>query len=668
MEGEFAMFVPPQVDVRTGQLKTALPPSHFFEELVAKALAPMPLAVGLPVPPPDRGPAKIDFREPSLQARRIAELVGQRFVGEEIDATTDHAWLVVLGYLAQALGLIVKLGKVPIAQRTGPKCTPQTKLIEFLVGILGGIEYLQDLNCAELPIVRDPTIAQAWSQEVFAHYSSVSRTLEATDEESLAAIVEALLSVSRPFIEAAVMDMLKCKGFLTVDVDLTGREVSPTSIDYPDATFGWMDGEVAKGYQAAVTSLVCVRWTRLLLTLQRYTGQTHSAECLQAAMQAVEETLGVRPRRRVELVRDHGEAIRAQHEQQQALVEHNQQEQRRLWQRIAEEKAEARALGAEVQQLEAAYEAQGHQAKKHCRLAKARHRWSAAQKREERAWRDLQKLQRRQREQQARLATLHERLLALDEWLAHLETDNLANPNPVVIVLRVDAGFSTGLNLTWVIEMGYVVLTKAHHNGTAHSLCHRVVAGTEWTRVGCNAEAVYMGDYEHNDCPYPLQALLVRYHLPDEPRYTALLYYGEELPASLPAWFVAYNARQTIEAGIKEEKEVFTLKRHLVRSPIGMQIQEQFALFGANFIRWAAEWVNGLLRQASHRFRCALDQVKTLVRVVSHARARWVRNALGHVLILDENGPFAGTVLCLSGQVAVQLTLPLFKFAPPRNI
>jgi hypothetical protein len=668
MEGEFTMFIPPQVDVRTGQLKTALPPSHIFEELVAKALAPVPQSVGLPVSPPDCGPARIDFREPSLQARRLTELVGQRFAGEEIDATTNHAWLVVLGYLAQALGLIAKLEQVPIAQRKGPKCVPQTKLIEFLVGILSGIEHLQDLNCAEQPIVRDPTIAQAWAQEIFVHYSGVSRTLEAADEQSLAAIIKVLQSVSRPFIEAAVMDTIKRKGYLTVDVDLTGREVSPTSIDYPDSTFGWMDDGVTKGYQDAVTSLVCERWTRLLLTLQRYTGHTHSAECLQAAVQAAEDLLGVRPHRRVDLVQGRCEAIRAQLEQQQLTVAYNQQEQRRLWKRITEAKSEALTLDAEVQQLTVEYEAQGRQEKKHCRLAKTRRRWIAAQKREERAWRDLQKLQRRQREQQAKLTTLQERLLALDEWLAHLETDNQAAPNPVPIVLRVDAGFSTGPNLTWLIEMGYVVLTKAHHNGTAKSLRHKVTTQTEWTRVGRNAEAVHVGAYEHNDCPYPLQAMLVRYHLPDGPRHTALLFYGEELPPSLPAWFATYNARQTIEAGIKEEKAVFTLKRHLVRSPYGMQIQEQFALFGANLVRWAAAWVKDLLRQANHRFSHALDQVKTLVRVVSHARARWVRNALGHVLILDESGPFAGTVLCLSGQVAIQLTLPLFKFAPPRNI
>ncbi len=103
-----------------------------------------------------------------------------------------------------------------------------------------------------------------------------------------------------------------------------------------------------------------------------------------------------------------------------------------------------------------------------------------------------------------------------------------------------------------------------------------------------------------------------------------------------------------------------------------MRLQEQFALFGANFVRWAAAWVKDLLRQVNHNFTSALGQVKTLVRTVSRARARtvsrararWVRNDLGHTLIFDEDGPFAGTVICLSGLVAVQLALHLFKFEP----
>ena len=664
MEGEFTMFIPPQVNPQTGQLKTDIPRRNVFDEIMANTLATMPLPIMSQMPPGDNGKLKIAFPEPSAEARRIAELVGDCVIGETIDAATDHAWLVVMGYLGQVLGLIAELEEVPIKQRKGPKCGPQTKVIEFLVGILGGIEYLQDLNLADQPIVKDSAIAEAWAQEIFVHYSGVSRTLDASDEETLAAVIEVLQSISRPFIEAAVMETIKREGWLTVDVDLTGREVSSTSTDYQDATFGWMDDEIAKGYQAAVTSLVCERWTRLMLTLLRYTGRTKSAECLQEAVLAVEDLLGVRPRRRVELVQERRETIEERMERQQKALDRTQQGEKQLWQRIGQAKAEAQSLREEIQRLEAEYQAQNRQEKKHCRLAKARRKLDSARKREQRASRDLQKLQRRGGQQQTKLDKQQNQLLSLDERLAYLETDNQNTPNPVSIVLRIDAGFSTGPNLTWLIEMGYIVLTKAHNGGTANSLQRTVSAQTEWTPVGRNAEAVYLGDYQHNDCPYPLQTMLVRYYLPDKLRHTVLFYYGDTPPPSLLAWFAGYNARQTIEAGIKEGKGVFTLKRHLVRSPYGMQIQEQFALFAANFVRWAAAWIKDCLCETNRRFTTALDQVKTLVKTVSRARARWVRNARGHTLIFDENGPFSGTVLCLSGEVAVQLTLPLFKFAP----
>jgi hypothetical protein len=664
MEGEFTMFLPPQFNQRTGVLETDIPRRNdLLERLVAYTLATMPV-YGAHMPPRDNGKLKMTLFEPSAEARRVAEVVGDLVVGEEIDATTDHAWLVVMGYLAQALGLIRGVEGVPIAQRKGPECGPQTKLIELLIGILGGIEYLQDLNLAEQPIAKDSAIAPAWAQAILVHYSSVSRTLDACDEETVAAIIEVLREVSRPFIEAAVMETLKREGKLTVDVDLTGREVSPDSTGYQDATFGWMDDKMAKGYQAAVTSLVCARWARLMLTLLRYTGRTQSAECLQACVLAVEDVLGVRPRRRTELVEEQRDAVVSLMNAEQEALDRIRQEERQLWQRMREAKAEVQSLGDEVERLEAEYQAQNRQERKHCRLAEARRKLESAQGRERRAWRDLLKVQRRARQRQAEVDKLQDRLLGLDERLAYLDADNRNTPNPVPIVLRIDAGFSTGPNLAWLIEMGYTVLTKAHNGATANSLLRTVPAQTTWTKVGRNAEAVYMGDYQHRDCPYPLQAMLVRYYLPNEQRHTVLFYYGDTPPPSLPAWFAGYNARQTIEAGIKEGKGVFTLKRHLVRSPYGMQIQEQFALFCANFVRWAAAWVKDCLREANCRFTTALDQVKTLVKTVARARARWVRNACGHTLIFDENGPFAGTVLCLSGSVAVQLTLPLFKFVP----
>ncbi len=125
-------------------------------------------------------------------------------------------------------------------------------------------------------------------------------------------------------------------------------------------------------------------------------------------------------------------------------------------------------------------------------------------------------------------------------------------------------------------------------------------------------------------------------------------------------WFKWYNQRQTVEAGIKELKGVFTLKRHLVRSPIGMKLQEQFALFAANFLRWAAGWVKGLLNSASPKFiktrpflapkgaKKGPGQVKNTVRVLAYTRARWIRDQIGERLIIDESSLFAGTIICLS--------------------
>jgi len=606
------------------------------------------------------------FKKTSLEAAQIAELVGHQELDEVIDTTTEHAWLVVLGHFAQGLGVVEGLENVALEQRKGPDETkPQTKLIEFLVGILGGIEYLQDLNQGAQPIAKDPTIAKAWGQTIFRHYSQVSRTLEVADEETLAAVVAVLRRVSEPYIQAVVMEEIKQNGHLTIDIDLTGREVSPTSRDYPEADFGWMDDGVSKGYQAAITTLVSERWQRLLLSLQRYPGRTLSAECLQAAVREVEEVLQGRPRRRVELVQARRQEMMVHIDQLQSQGAHNQQKQTALWIRMRAARTEIKQHQAEVTRLEVEYRTKDWTERPYSQLAKTRRKLVAAQKRKARAWRDLTKLQNQAARLQQQISPPQEALLALDEWLAYLETDNMANPNPVSMVVRIDAGFSTGLNLAWLIELGYTVLTKAHHRSSTDSLRRRLPPQPEWTWVGKNAEAVAMADYYQNDCPYPLQAMLVRYHLPNKVRYTTLFYYDQTPPPPLPAWFSGYNARQTIEAGIKEGKGVFTLKRHLVRSPIGMKLQEQFALFGANFVRWAAAWTKDLLSQANQNFSTALGQVKTLVRTVSRSRARWVRNAVGNTLIFDEAGPFAGTIICLSGSIAFQLPFNLFNFGPP---
>jgi hypothetical protein len=98
-----------------------------------------------------------------------------------------------------------------------------------------------------------------------------------------------------------------------------------------------------------------------------------------------------------------------------------------------------------------------------------------------------------------------------------------------------------------------------------------------------------------------------------------------------------------------------------------MQLQELLSTFAANFVRWAAAWLREQVIAAPARageigvqLQRALGHVKTLVRVVAHARAWLVETPLGRQLIFDAAGPLAGAIVSLSEEVAIQLVLPRF--------
>ena len=238
------------------------------------------------------------------------------------------------------------------------------------------------------------------------------------------------------------------------------------------------------------------------------------------------------------------------------------------------------------------------------------------------------------------------------------------------MVIRLDAGFATDANLAYLIELGYTVLSKVHSGHTTTRLQRAIAGDASWTQVGANAEALPLGPQRMGEGRYALEALQVRYYLPTEQRQTTLLYYGDR-PAPPPAeWFGQYNGRQVVEAGIKENKGVFSMRRPLVRSAYGMQIQEQCALFAANFVRWAAEWAREQLREVPVALAQALSEVKTLVRVVAHSRARLVETCAGCALVFDSHSPFAGAVLVVRGQAIYQNVLPLFSVGAttPREV
>ena len=74
---------------------------------------------------------------------------------------TLHAILVILGKFAQEMGLISGIEGVKLGQKSRDH-TPQSKVMELLVGILSGVKYLQDISLSAHPLDKDLAVAQAW--------------------------------------------------------------------------------------------------------------------------------------------------------------------------------------------------------------------------------------------------------------------------------------------------------------------------------------------------------------------------------------------------------------------------------------------------------------------------------------------------------------------------
>jgi hypothetical protein len=86
-----------------------------------------------------------------------------------------------------------------------------------------------------------------------------------------------------------------------------------------------------------------------------------------------------------------------------------------------------------------------------------------------------------------------------------------------------------------------------------------------------------------------------------------------------------------------------------MRSSGGIALQEQFSLFAANFVRWAAEWLRQRVARSTARFDAALTRVKAMVRVAANTSAWLVEKDKGLLLKFDETGAYPGVELRLAG-------------------
>jgi hypothetical protein len=318
-----------------------------------------------------------------------------------------------------------------------------------------------------------------------------------------------------------------------------------------------------------------------------------------------------------------------------------------------------------VLQLEAHYQQRKRRERPYSALAKARQRWNMLERRQGRLEKQLPALEEQVRKRQQRWLGQQAEIQRLQKRLEQFEQENRTNLCPSQADFRLDAGFGTRENVALAIEMGYETYTKPYSDWLTPRLKRRVKQPTQWTRVGGNAEMVAWKEERFPDFPYPLDVALECFHTGQAQRHTTLIHFGgDPVTTDLPGWFHRYNARQWIEAGIKEGKNVFAMHHLKVRTAPAIFLQEQFAIFAANFVRWAARWLIEQCPQIPSGWQnSASPKVKEQVKVGAHTSA-WVDwQDQGCLLTFTDHSLFAGRSLSVKKQWAVQLPLPFSENA-----
>lgn len=576
---------------------------------------------------------------------------------------TQHAMLVAWGQYLHCLGLIDKMEAVPLHQKTVTH-RPQTKVLEFLAALLAGLPHLKDLSCAAHPVDQDQDVARAWGQPAWADHSGVSRTLTTLTMNEAVQLVSVLDQVSQPLIDREVVLAWQRRGELVLDADLTGRPVSNTSTSYPGAAYGHMGDAVHLGYQAAMVSMHSPTYGRLWLSVTPHPGDTVSSTQAEALVLAAEAKTGRRPKRRTELLKQRLQQTIRRQTCQVHRVARAQRALKEEQKRLQEAEKHVESWQKQVADYEAVYQAQEREERPQSKLAQARRKLGVQQRRQDRREQDLARGQRRLERCLSSLAECRAEIKRLEKRLKRFEWENAMNGAPLRVVLRMDAGFGTPENLTLLIEMGYEIYLKPYGRwAVAQLLKSQVTVKTLWTRVGKNAEMVAWRGFQVKDFPYLLDVALERFYTGKTQRHGVLIHYGDKpVTRDLPGWFHDYNGRQTIEAGIKEGKQVFTMHHLKVRAEPALYLQEHLATFAANLVRWAAHWLASQCPQLPEGWQDTIaPAVKEQVRVAAHTSAwvTWLEQ--GCLLTFSDHSVFAGRSLQIKRELAYQPVLPFAK-------
>lgn len=172
-------------------------------------------------------------------------------------AVTSHVPLAAFGYALRRAGILQPLLEVDLPIKTNDH-TPGDKLVEALALILAGGRATSQINLLLRPNL---PLAQAWGQPQFAEQSTIARTLDAFDAESISSLRDAFEILLKQYSLSLSHDFRF--GPLWLDGDLTGLPASRRA-----------EGST-KGYFAGKKTVSDDNWRESVLA---HTGK-HLAHC-----------------------------------------------------------------------------------------------------------------------------------------------------------------------------------------------------------------------------------------------------------------------------------------------------------------------------------------------------------------------------------------------------
>lgn len=509
---------------------------------------------------------------------------------------TRHAFLVLTGFVAAALGLRPVLESGLKIKQKVYQHSPVDKVLQALVGILGGCRFMKDLNQAASPVSKDRSVSRAWGQKAFAHFSTVCRTLRAFTAEDVRTLADLLGSITKRRLEPILSKLAGPDGLglIVIDVDLSGQKVRGETTQYTGTAFGYIQGQLARGYQIAAAFLHTGA-DRFAVAGQLKPGNARCAACLLELIPSIEAVVG-RPRRRVEFVQQCADEIRRQMTQ----TEHDLKNLR---------------MGRGVQQRR-------------------------------------QALVRNLEEQRQSLAEVKTRL-------EKYRKENAENPAPRRITLRTDSAFGTAEAIQVCLELGYELIMK-RYSVTPYREIFDAAPPESWTDVGKKRQASETLPVPgvSLSAPFPLRQVAMQ-RADVDGRVVRAVMVTTLPPDEFPLLNLVrlYEARQSIEAAFQECKHTFQFGSPRLRSEEANGAFTQLVLFAFNLVRWTEQVTTkssgGPIRTGSRLWvwtAAHCDATVTLTLQPLSCAVRFSRQSgLAGLQVVAEIPPNAGFTCCSKG-------------------